>query len=312
MRCTLFPFVPAILLFLLALATPAGADEVSRCRNQLSGLQETLRKDSNQDIRQYESRIERAIDRAVSRQSELGTTPEDIEEIVEFVNTRRRVDYYREQLIDINYEELQRYIDQPDDVFGCPNISSLRARVNIAVDSFELGLNTSLEDIENRIDIRTMDDDEGLAIIAFYTYGNVDEITINRVGALGGGHEFGPLLPGQHFEVVKLKAGEYEWDRVTRRMFFSRQYMDYSDRELRFTVSPGVLNYTGAFIFRMDGNLASGSLNDRTSIVLRVLEQEYPGLIGTVEIVNGLVPEDRFIDFYFREKSALEAAEDDL
>ena len=306
MRCSLVLFV----LLSVALATPVSADQISRCRNQIAGLQNDLTRDSAQDMRQYESRIERAIDRAISRQQELGTTREELEEIVEFVNMRRQVDYYREQLIDNNLEALQALIDQPDDEFECPSVPSLRFRVNHAANSFELGLNTALDDIRNRFDIRTMGNDEGLAIIAFYSFGNVSEVRIDRVGALGGGHEFGPILEGQHFEVVKLKAGTYEWDRITRQILFYEQYMDYSDRDLQFTVSPGVLNYTGVFIFKIDGNLVSGTLNDRTSIVLAVLEQNYPGLIERFDIVNGLVPEDRFIEFYFSEKNALEAGGD--
>ena len=72
---------------------------------------------------------------------------------------------------------------------------------------------------------------------------------------------------------------------------------------MTFEVEAGKLNYAGVFIYEMSGfNWASGTLNDRLTVVLTVMEQRFPELLEQYEVANGLFPDDRFVQFYLQEK----------
>lgn len=162
-------------------------------------------------------------------------------------------------------------------------------------------------DLEQRLDLENLDDDEGLVIVSFDTTTLLTFVRINRRHTLGGNIEFSPLRVGQYFRVVKAKAGTYAWNLASRDLgnFVYRQY-DLSRFNLTFDVKPGVINYAGTFLMEADSRRFSVDLTDRLVIALHMLESRYPELMQDYEIANGLFPDDRFIEFYLREIRLLE------
>ena len=75
-------------------------------------------------------------------------------------------------------------------------------------------------------------------------------------------------------------------------------YYDLSDDNLTFSVKPGVLNYTGLLMIEKLGRQLQVRQLNRASIILKILEQDHPGYIGKFDVVNGIYPNDHYIDFY--------------
>ncbi len=218
----------------------------------------------------------------------------------------------REQLVDHLLNRLRNpgNAEDPEDPdFKCPRKSDTKRWSKNSLKTYQQVLDDARADVKNRFSFETMADDEGLAIIAFYAFGYAEKVRINRLGAATGTIEFGPVSNGEYFKVLKVKAGDYRWEKITQKFWNMRFYFTLKHRDLSFSVAPGKLNYTGALVFDASGRYARISLNDRTAIVLTMLEQRYPDLLDRFEITNSLVPEDRFIDFYLNEKSGMEGAQ---
>ncbi len=151
--------------------------------------------------------------------------------------------------------------------------------------------------------IEPLDADEGYAIIALYSKGYTESVALKGSG-LTNKYTFGPLNHSQHIEVIKMPAGRYTWDRVSERTGSLAQgnllesYMDIADLDLSFTIEPGKLNYTGLFMLERLGSVATIRVLNRTSIILKILEQDFPQYAEKFDIVNALYPNDHYIDFY--------------
>lgn len=146
-------------------------------------------------------------------------------------------------------------------------------------------------------------DDEGYAVIAIYSKGYSETILLEGSGLMNS-HKFGPLNYEQQFEVMKLPAGTYTWSEIYERTGsvakgnILKVYYDIADQDLTFTVQAGKLNYVGLLMIEKRGNSMRTRLLNRTSIILKILEQDHAQYLEHYELVNGIYPNDHYIGFY--------------
>lgn len=159
--------------------------------------------------------------------------------------------------------------------------------------------------IANTSTVEPLEPDEGYAIIALYSKGYTESVVLKGSG-LTNKYTFGPLNNSQHFDVLKLPAGTYTWDRVFERTGslskgnLLESYMDLESLDLTFTVQPGKLNYTGLLMIERLGSRATIKVLNRTSIILKILEQDFTQFADKYDMANGLYPDDHYIDFYLK------------
>jgi len=148
-----------------------------------------------------------------------------------------------------------------------------------------------------------LDEGEGYVIIAAYADGYAESIVLEGEGMFNT-HTFGPLNHAQLIEIKKLPAGRYQWTEISEENGSlakgNKLKIEYnvSDDNLSFTVKPGVINYTGLLMIEKLGSRMRVRQLNRTSIILKILEQDHGEDIQGMTIVNGLYPNDHYIEFY--------------
>lgn len=293
-----------VFAFLLTCSPAHGESEKQRrkCEREIVEIIEDHEARTAKLSAKHEQDLGKILDRYRDDPARLSAQPEKLQAMVDSIIERWEIDRYRTELIDDKLEWFRSHLEKDEDIPICPHVHNIERNSERAITRFESGLQAVRDDVENRLGLFTPDEDEGLAILAFKSLGYAERIRINRRGSIIGRVEFGPVSNSTHFEVIRLKAGEYNWDEVSRRMGDTRYFHDYSDSDFTFSITAGKINYIGLFVYDVTGRMARGSLNDRPSVILPLLEEKYPELIGHFEITNGLVPEDRFIDFYLAQR----------
>ena len=148
-----------------------------------------------------------------------------------------------------------------------------------------------------------LDEGEGYVIIAAYADGYAESIVLEGEGIFNT-YTFGPLNNAQLIEIKKLPAGRYQWTEISEENGSlakgNKLKIEYnvSDDNLSFTVKPGVINYTGLLMIEKLGSRMRVRQLNRTSIILKILEQDHGEDIQGMTIVNGLYPNDHYIEFY--------------
>lgn len=198
----------------------------------------------------------------------------------------------------------------------CDNNDSLESIAEANAENYEKLTDEIIESLEKRIELESIDSDEGLAAIAAYSHGVAPLITLKGESLLDGLVRIGPLFNSQHFELMKLREGKYNWDRVKLGWMYNKSnttpsytFFDFADEDLSFVVKPGRLNFTGVFEFDRQGKRAGADLLDRPAILLQSLEQQYPYLLKRFAWHNALAPDDPFLEFYYNERYGKESAE---
>ena len=149
----------------------------------------------------------------------------------------------------------------------------------------------------------SLDEGEGYVIIAAYADGYAESIVLEGEGMFNT-HTFGPLNHAQLIEIKKLPAGRYQWTEIFEENGSlakgNKLKIEYnvSDDNLSFTVKPGVINYVGLLMIEKLGSRMRVRQLNRTSIILKILEQDHSEDIKGMTIVNGLYPNDHYIEFY--------------
>ena len=164
-------------------------------------------------------------------------------------------------------------------------------------------------DVIERIDLENLAADEGLVIISYNATEPMTNVRINRLNSIGDSIEFKPLRAGQYYRVARAKAGSYTWENASLDVGDGYYGFPLEHLDLKFVVRPGTINYVGTFLLETNASKRySAWLNDRLVIALYMLEERYPELMGRYEIDNGLYPDDRFTEFYLREKTSHQEA----
>jgi hypothetical protein len=291
------------------IAQAGPTDTYLKCQKSRAPIADKHEKRANKILAKHDAKLIELFSKALSDVPDGPESRAALRRGADNVLAQHPIADAREQLVDHLLDRLRNPGDPEnleDPEFKCPRKSDTKRWSRDSLDTYEQVLGEARDDVKNRLSFETMADDEGLAIIAFYAFGYAETVRINRLGAMTGSFDFGPVNNGEYFKVVKLKAGDYRWEKITQKFWGMGYYFTLDHRELRFSVAPGKLNYTGAFVFDASGQYARISLNDRTAIVLTMLEQRYPDLLERFEITNSLVPEDRFINFYLNEKSEID------
>ena len=289
-------------------STAAQASSVyDECVEARRPIADTHRSRSDEILLEHEQALNAIIGKFVAKSSPDTDTLAYIDRSKKSILRYHQVEVAEEQLVDDVIEQLLKPQGAEDEDFRCPDTSATSNWARRSSARLEGVLEDAREDFEERVGFESLKKNEGLAIIAFYAHGAVTSARINRLGALTGSIELDLPGRGEHVRLLKLPAGEYEWQRLRQEWGFSKYFFNLGHRDLRFTVFPGKLNVTGVFIYESQGRYASTSLNDRPAIVLRLIEQRFPELLDRFELANGMVPEDRFIDVYLAEKRSIEA-----
>lgn len=148
-----------------------------------------------------------------------------------------------------------------------------------------------------------LEENEGYVIIAAYADGYAESIVLEGEGMFNT-HTFGPLNHAQLIEIKKLPAGRYQWTEIFEENGSlakgNKLKIEYnvSEDDLSFTVKPGVINYVGLLMIEKLGSRMRVRQLNRTSIILKILEQDHNDDIQGMTIVNGLYPNDHYIEFY--------------
>jgi len=299
--------ISALIVFLVfCVATPDAIAEPTKeflkCQRYLSGIADKHLKKANKLQQKHESALNKDIRKFFKRFDGDDGTAAIIRTTIDRISGEHDVAAVQTTYVDEVVETLRNHGDPNDPDYECPGWWTVESRAANWINNYEFRLENLRVEINDRLAIENLGDNEGLAIIAFYAFGLAENVRINRRGSLVGNIEFGPVSDGEYFRIVKVKAGTYNWDRISRETLLGKYYHDYGDRDFTFTVTAGKLNYTGVFVYDTEGNMARGSLNDRTSIVITMLEQRYPDLVDRFEIANGLVPKDKFINYYLAQR----------
>jgi len=288
------------------------SDAYAKCQRSRAPIADKHARTANKILAGHKARLAELFTEALSDVPGDSASGAALHRGAENVLAQHPIAEAQEQLVDDLLHRLRNPgdaedVEDPD--FECPKKSRTKQWSKNSLKTYRQVLDEARTDVRNRFAFETMADDEGLAIIAFYAFGYAEKVRINRLGAATGTIEFGPVTNGEYFKILKVKAGDYRWEKITQKYWNTQFYFTLKHRDLSFSIAPGKLNYTGAFVFDASGQYARISLNDRTAIVLTMLEQRYPDLLERFEITNSLVPEDRFIDFYLNEKSGIEGTQ---
>lgn len=95
----------------------------------------------------------------------------------------------------------------------------------------------------------TLDDDEGLLVVAVDTTVALDSVRVRRDGSLFGTANVRDPAAGQTFVLYRVAAGRYRWQEV-RQTLLGAKYDLRGDPSYEFDVRAGAINYAGDLIFR--------------------------------------------------------------
>ncbi len=214
---------------------------------------------------------------------------------------RNSTEELRTTLIERPIEEYRYTFRNASSPNSCPPARWIRDFFRAYLNHYELALETIRDEVSNRLSLDQLQSDEGLLIVAYDSNWGANTVSINRLGSMGGGIRFTAPLDGQLFRIMPVKAGEYRWEEVSKDVVGGRRVLFLDQRDIRFTVEAGRINYIGTFLVEENPRYMSASMHQRTTMVMSQAFDLYPEILSRFEIVNTVYPEDPFLPFYLAE-----------
>jgi pimeloyl-ACP methyl ester carboxylesterase len=151
--------------------------------------------------------------------------------------------------------------------------------------------------------------DEGLVAFVVDSDGEVQAITLDRLGSVFSAPKMPGNAAGRYLRLMKLKEGEYIFNRLkVGYLYYTSIFFNLRDLpNSRFTVQAGKLNYVGDLVAR--GNLWFRSIGIRNSglAAAELVDRDFPGLTDRYAWQYvGEYPDD-FIGFRKAERQKFEA-----
>lgn len=125
-----------------------------------------------------------------------------------------------------------------------------------------------------------LDADEGLVAFVVDSDGEVQAITLDKIGSAFSAPQMPGNAAGRYLRLMKLKAGEYLFNRMkVGYAYYSSIFFNLRDiPNSRFKVVPGRLNYVGDLVARgQSWNRQIGVRNSGLA-ALELVERDFPGL----------------------------------
>lgn len=303
----------ALLILMSVSSARAGAVEseqdFAKCQEMLGKYASWLAEKADDTQRKHSEKLDALINRAARAAPDVAIEKIRLATIADRITKEYELEHYRRVLVDDPIAEVVNVENTAD--FSCFDKAFIKNGFKLDLEKFEQVLEEIEGAVKDRLDIERLGPDEGLVVILLYVDGIAEQVDINRLGAIGGGIRFGPILNKDFFRVFKVKAGNYRWHSIWYKSWLGRMTAHLRHSKSDFTVVAGKLNYSGVFIYKSERAMGySTKVVDRTSVVLSLLESRYPELVDEFEIHNGLTSDDRFIDFYFNEKRAARSDDD--
>jgi len=299
------------LALVLLCASVAAQAEPSRaylkCQEKLENSASVHLERSNKIRDKHERRIAELLEQAGKR-IDSGDA-ETLRAAVERIRQWRDVQQARATYVETIVSEVAKLVSPDGPEFKCLDHGRVLKVYMGNQQAYEKVLEHVEMDVVDRIDLENLATDEGLVIISYNATEPMTNVRINRLNSIGDSIEFKPLRAGQYYRVAKAKAGSYVWENASEDFGDGYYQFRLDQFDLEFVVTPGTINYVGTFLLETSASRRfSASLNDRLVIALYMLEDRYPELMGRYEITNGLYPDDRFTEFYLREKASYQEA----
>lgn len=283
--------------------------EFAKCQKMLRNNASWLVEKADKASLAYDRKVADLILRQVADHPEHEQEKARLTLIIDKLVARYEPQEYRRVLIDEAAEEALNVENSAE--FTCYQQAAVRRSFKSNLERYKNNLDAIEDAIVERLDIESLGPDEGLVVILFYARGYAQNININRLGAIGGSIHFGPVSKGDYFRVLKVKAGSYRWHSIWNKTWLGRYTAYLKHGKYDFEVEAGKLNLTGAFVYTADfSRRYSINVLDRTSVVLSLLEDRYAELLTEIEIADGLHSDTRFVEFYLREKQAVQDGEE--
>ncbi len=127
---------------------------------------------------------------------------------------------------------------------------------------------------ENKIDIPKLGSNEGYLLLGLY----VHDIIPSKIMLKGDGflstESMVDLIPGDQYDLIAVKAGEYTFDRVYNNALLNdKVYWDLEPIDFTVKVEPGTISYGGHLISEVQASRqAFFRLRNRGSQALKYLE----------------------------------------
>ena len=295
------------LVLTLLFASVAAHAEPSRaylkCQEKLEKSASVHLERSNRIRDKHERRIAELLEQASSRTDPEGA--DILRAAVERIRQWRDVEQARSTYVETIVKEVAELVSPDGPGFKCLDHGRVLKVYMGNQQAYEKVLEHVEMDVVDRIDLENLAPDEGLVIVSYNADVPLYYVRVDRRDTVGGNIEFRPLRAGQYYRLVKAKAGSYVWDSASEDLGDAWREYGLRKFDLGFSVKAGTINYMGTLLIesRRSGYF-SVAQNDRLVIALHMLEDRYPELIGRYEITNGLFPDDRFTEFYLREKAS--------
>lgn len=297
----------------LVFCQPAAAlpeNEFVKCQEMFAKNAARLTAKAGKAKRNFDQDVREMISRAAANQPDPNLEEVRLASIVDQLLARSGQQEHQEALIDGPTEDVLNIENDPTLV--CWSSSNVKRLFKQNFDRYERNLEDIRVEIRDRLNIESIGPNEGLVAILFYAEGEAQQVDIDRLGAIGGSIQFGPVTDRDYFRILKVKAGRYRWHSIRNRYGRMTSTAHMRGFKYDFTVEAGKLNYVGVVTYT--GNLYDvfkTNMVDRTSVILSLIDSRYPGMLQTIDLSNGLDGDNRFIEFYKRERDASQSGDDD-
>ena len=291
-------------------AAALSENDFAKCQKMFAKNATWLEKRAAKSKRGFDKSVRDMISKAAADRPDPYLEAVRLSSIVDQVLVRSGQEEHQQALVDGPIDDVRKLENSPTLV--CWSSSEVKRLFQNNLDRYRQNLKQTREEIQDRLDIENIGENEGLVAILFYAEGAAQQVDIDRLGGIGGGIQFGPVSNRDYFRILKVKAGRYRWHSVRNQYGWLTSTAHMRGFKHDFTVEAGKLNYVGVLTYT--GNLYDSfrtDLVDRTSVILSLIDNHYPGLLQTIELNNGLDGDNRFIEFYKRERDASLSGDDD-
>ncbi len=290
------------IMFFIQIQGASAKVNLEACKKMTEKLQDRHRSKANNIEEKYDIEINKILSNKNYANEDLREIIKTSEKYFEFKSAHTK---YVDNILAILHNVPFNKADQE----YCGKKETLQRISSVKISEFEKNRNLILEEIKHNLTLFNLREDEGLAVVAVYSYASFQSLDMAKKDSLTKPLRIKLLQNKQYFKVIKLREGEYYWNRL--KQFTSSdgsyRYFDLSKSSYTFHVYKGKLSLAGVLILNpaYRGRLSSDFF-DRVTISMKLLGLEYPFLLKKYPLIDGYNENDTFVNFYMNEKKNID------